>query len=256
MLLVSEESFKKILYSIEIKLTDLTKNLNNFGYKFENKIYDFNHAITLSMKDKDYRQTNDKILEEIKIRISIRSSWGRPSMCIKPTNPDFMRSLSASDPLYILTDNDDRLNIVLSAFNEKFAKKIRVYQYIKNNQFRFDAIPKEQFGFIFSWNHVNYLPEIPAKQFLSECFDLLAVGGIVGFNYINCKNEKHGVGVENGFIPWMTTSIMEKLFLDIGYELVHSKQYENGMVYTEIKKPGILSSIKISPSVAKITKIS
>jgi hypothetical protein len=108
-------------------------------------------------------------------------------------------------------------------------------------------LPHNQFGFIFCWNHFNYLPMPEIQKYLTDITTLLRPGGTCMFSFNDCETFHGAKHVEFGGVFYTTKTMIVKAVTDLGLEVTESFSFEtawHNMSWIEVKKPGELTTIK------------
>jgi hypothetical protein len=252
---LSQES-ENILDKLRDKIIELNHNIDTIaGELFDNDEYKrlmsedrINQILPLT-----------KTLEGVvSSKISFHSDWHYPTLHINPRDKKWIDYMVSGDPLY-LTSHDDtyfnQLKEMVSSYPALYQQRLRLYQ-IENRDF--SVLPQGQFGFVTSWDNFNYLSFDKVEQYLRQIFNLLRPGGVLFFNYTNCDLETMSFNAESWAAGYTTARSLKKLAVSIGYELGDFSDLETEDAFTthmslaELRKPGILKTVKSHQSMAQI----
>ena len=197
-------------------------------------------------KDEEF----DSILQT---RINLNSNWQYPCLEIGCRDGEYTKFLVASDPLYIADLVDDFLESAVTQFPSAYIGRVR--KYLITDFYHIENIPKNQFGFIFSWNVFNYLPLKETKELLDQCMDCLRPGGTMMFSFNNCDVIQCAEYVEVGFRSWMPSQLLIDTCKQIGYEIITVRKIEETVHWIEIRKPGELKTVKGHQVLGRITQV-
>jgi hypothetical protein len=247
------QAVNDIAVALDMEITNIATTLSNRSY------IEFTTSI-------DDERNNRKIVVPATIqdilhgRIRLYVDWHYPGLEIGPHDGELTPHLVGCDPLYLADSRQEYLDCAVTQFPEEYVNRVRKYvvDYAKGDQTLLQ-LPPEQFGFIFSWNYFNYLPFSIITCYLQDAFTLLAPGGtfMFGFNDAGMVNgAKH---VEWGGMAYMTKEMLTSAASDIGYEITSTSHgFDCGwhnISWLEIKKPGILSTIKAHQTMGIIKDI-
>jgi SAM-dependent methyltransferase len=217
-----------------------------------------------------FLSTNPELENLILSRISGYSDWRFPGMQLNcryfqysnnkilseyAIPKDRINSMVANDPLYLIGDDMEHLTESIVSYPEIYRRRLRLYKITDNN---LTVIPQNQFGFILCWDFLNYLPTDQIEKYLRSILSLLRPGGVFMFSYNNCDVERSAQMVDDNEACWMTTPILHKMISDIGFEIitfidVETKDIRKTWVsWGEIKKPGVLCTIKRQQAVGEV----
>ena len=127
----------------------------------------------------------------------------------------------------------------------------RVRKYLIDD-FQIEGLPQNQFGFIFSYNFFNYLSLDSIKQYLIQAFKWLRPGGIMVFTYNNADLPIPASYADNYYMSYVPKSILIPMCESLGFEIEQTQDFDLGVSWVEIKKPGKLSTIKASQALGEI----
>ena len=236
---------ENILTTIQDKINQLSTHFFAENYQFE-----------LQYVDPDtIRKTRtikkDENFEQILIqRINLHSNWQYPALEIGCRDGEWTKFLVASDPLYIADVFEEFLTTATEQFPPIYQGRVR--KYLIKDFYKISNLPKNQFGFIFSYNFFNYLSIDSIKQYLIQTLEWLRPGGRILFTYNNADMSAAAAYAENYFMTYVPESILIPLAESIGLETTYQYNFEPAYSIIEFKKPGQLKSIKIGQSVGEI----
>lgn len=168
---------------------------------------------------------------------------------------EYSNLLVAGDPLYFCDIKQAYIDSVTSHFNGIYSQRIRKYV-IKDHDF--SQLPQNQFGFIFCWMFFNFRDLITIELYLQNLIKLLRPGGIIMFSYNNTDMYDSAKTSENGIMSSIPKKKLIELIKNIGFEIIKHQDTPNedffikNISYIEIKKPGLLHSIKSKQVVGTI----
>jgi SAM-dependent methyltransferase len=193
---------------------------------------------------------NQSLLES---RVKTHTNWQFPGMVIRPAHNHWIEDLVALDPLYLVDTQPDLFAPVIGLFTTEYQRRLRYYvieEYTSNRIFW--NLPQEQFGVVYAFNYFNFKPWEVVKQYLDEIFALLRPGGSFLFSFNDCDNWRAVGLAEHHYCCYIPGRLLRKHVLDLGYEITDDHQTHTGPVWMEIRKPGVLASIRGGQALASI----
>lgn len=174
-------------------------------------------------------------------RIGANLDWRYATLEIGCRDGEFTTHLVAGDPLYVVDAHQEFLDSTLNKFNEGYQRRIRPYL-IKDHDF--SSLPSSQFGFVFSWNHFNYLGLDTIKHCLQQVYQLLKPGGVMLFSYNNGDLPDSADYAEKYYMTYMPKTLLIPMCEMIGFDVIDSQDFTPAVSWIEIKKPGELTTVK------------
>jgi SAM-dependent methyltransferase len=238
-------NIKDILLKINEKIDILTKKFFQDNYQLELEYInpEFMRKTRVLIRDTDFESA-------LKQRINLHSNWQYPALEIGCRDGEWTKHLVASDPLYIADFFQEFLDSAIQQFPSVYQGRVR--KYLINDFFNIKNLPKNQFGFIFSYNFFNYLSIDSVKQLLIQSFEWLKPGGSIVFTYNNADLPAAAAYAENYFMTYVPKSLLVPLAESLGFEEVFSYDSEPTFSLIEFKKPGVLVSIRTGQTLGEI----
>lgn len=235
---------QNIIDSINRDITEATSKFFVDNYQTE----------CLFTDPRDIRQVKIMVMPEgveeiLAGRVNLYSSWKYAALEIGCRDGEWTRRLIASDPLYITDMHEEFVNSTASKFNIEYQARLRKYL-IKD--FKIDNLPVHQFGFIFSYNFFNYLSLDSIKQLLIQANTWLKPGGVMLFTYNNTDLSASAGMSENYFMTYVPKSMLIPLVESLGFEVIAAPDYLPSTSWIEIRKPGILHTVKAHQALGEI----
>lgn len=188
-------------------------------------------------------------------RLTSYSNWQYPGLVIRPAQSPGLESLVAFDPLYLVDTHEDLLTPVQSLFTPEYQRRLRYYvieEYTSTDIFV--NLPQKQFGFVYAFYYFDFKPLEIIQKYLDEVFALLRSGGTFLFSF-NDGDQWRAVGsAEHHFHCYTPGRLILQHARNIGYEIVHVHSHLSGTTWVEIKKPGVLDSIRGAQALASVLK--
>lgn len=191
----------------------------------------------------------------IEAKITGHCDWHFPALNINPTDKTWIDAMVAADPLYLTHNNIRLVKNMISSYPELYQNRLRLYETQNRN---FSKLPQNQFSFIFCWNSFNYLNLEKIEKYLIQCWDLLRPGGVFLFSYSNCDLEIIAVRAELGLCAYCNSRWISDVSKKIGFEIIRlcdlptGDDFNTHVSFVELKKPGILKTVKASQAMAQI----
>lgn len=193
-------------------------------------------------------------LEEIfRTRLGLYNNWQCPGLIIRPGEEQFINSLVAYDPLYIVDESYDLLKPALNRFPKQYQRRLRTYVVEeRKSDIYLEKIPNDQFGMCFVYNFFNFRPFEVIKQYLQEIYTKLRPGGVLVMTYNDC-DIGHAVRlVERHYACYTPGYLVRDLAESIGYEQTFIWNDGSPSVWIELRKPGTLSFLRGGQAMATV----
>jgi len=237
---------RKKIQEIDQQITDLSHEIFAKSYDIEEHDGGFDHV-----RNARRIHLREEVEDKIKSRIQIYTDWRYPALEIGCRDGEWTQYLVAADPLYIVDKYPKFLDSTTSKFPDEYQRRLRKYSL---NHHDFGALPQRQFGFVFSWGHFNYISLDTMTQVLRQMFTLLRPGGVFMFSY-NDGDTPAGAGMaENYAQTYLPQSILIPTCQSMGFEIVASCNEEPNISWLEIKRPGVLHTVKAHQVLGKIER--
>jgi SAM-dependent methyltransferase len=226
-----------MLYKIDTKINKITQDYHKRGYLI-NGFFASNATDVEGERNLRIVPVPSDVKTLVGARIDMYSSWQYPGLEIGPGDGAWTPMLVASDPLYIIDNHKEFLDVASGQFHDDYQRRLRQYviDFRTNN---ITALPKNQIGFAFAWNVFNFFPEYELRHYLTQVFDLLRPGGTLLFSYNNCDNPTQAGFVEEGWMSWMPRTLLTTILTELGYVDFEFFEPAQNISFVEVKKPGV-----------------
>jgi len=195
----------------------------------------------------------------VKTKIKQYCDWHYPGLQINSDKKEWVDCMVTSDPLYLANSNEAtavrELTDIISEYPDQYQNRLRLYPIDGRD---FSILPQEQFSVIVCWNFLDYIELKGITEYMQQMFKLLRAGGVFMFSYNNCDIvESARLAEENG-MSWVSSRAIKQLCNDIGFEVITFEDHETGDAYitqiswAEIRKPGVLTTVKAHQVAGKI----
>lgn len=194
-------------------------------------------------------QTEDFVLS----RIRRRDTWKHPAAIIRPGRENWIDTMVAFDPLYVVDHHVDLLDPAKSRFNQVYQDRVRWITIVERDDHEIlQALPNDQLGFVMAWNFFHYKPFEVIKQYLTEVYKKLRPGGVFAFS-INDGDLAGGVAnAERMFMCYTPGSMIMSIGQRIGFDIVARHELDRAVTWIELGKPGELPSLRGGQALAKV----
>lgn len=247
-------SVSELLAKIDQNIVDISHELFSEGYDSDLRNSMMNHTMRLQREFAIPEAARYLAID----RIRTYCDWHYPGLELGCRNGSWTQYLVGCDPLYIADLDQSFLNITAGQFNELYQSRLRPYviKFLPHtNEPNLNILPENQFGFVFSWEFFNYLALETTRYYLEQIFKLLRPGGSMMFSY-NDGDTPNGAAYAPYSQSYMPKSHLVRICNQIGYQIINSECYDNGVVnWLEIRKPGELSTIKSHQALGEIIRI-
>ena len=191
--------------------------------------------------------------ELFRARLSRYIDWQHSAMIIRPGIENFIDSMVALDPLYLVDLSHDYLAPALSKFNNQYQNRLRTYAVKEDlDQEILGQIPNDQFALCFAYNYFNFRPFEILKKYLDEIYQKLTPGGVFIMTFNDCDRASAVQLVENFYCCYTPGYLVRELAVSMGYEIEYSWNDPGPTTWLELKKPGTLTSLKGGQTLAKV----
>lgn len=187
-------------------------------------------------------------------RVRRNVDWHYPAMILRPGFANFVDELVGYDPLYLVDVSYKFIEPVLNKFNEYYQQRLRVYTVKEDlDQEILGKIPNNQFGLIIGCHFFNFRPLETIRQYLEEIYTKLRPGGVFMMTFNDCDRWSAVKLVEEkkdgSYTPG---SLIFELAKTLGYEIDYCWHDEGPQTWLELRKPGLLTSLRGGQTLAKI----
>jgi len=200
-------------------------------------------------------QVSDDVANILKSRITLHTAWHYPALEISCRDGEWTKYMIAADPLYIIDRYPEFLESASSQFPEQFQTRLRRYPLVDNN---LGLLPRNQFGFVFSWGYFNYVSLDTLKIYLTQIIRILRPGGVFLFSYNDGDTPAGAEMAERFAQSYLPKSMVVPLAESLGFEI--QKTFElgeewNPITWIELKRPGELATNKAAQVMGEIKRI-
>jgi len=242
------------LSTIDQHIQNVTHELFSEAYDSELRFGIMEHESRAARTSTIPQAARELILE----RIRIYSDWHFPGLELGCHNGEWTEHLVANDPLYLVDLNRRFVDQAAVQFPVQYQNRLRKYVLglPKPGDNVLYVLPKEQFGFIFSWDYFNYLSLSTIKSYLEQTYHLLRPGGVMLFSYNDGETPTGAGYAESKAQSYTPRSMLLTICRELGYELVQAESFDSGVVnWIEIRRPGRLETTRSHQTLGEIKHI-
>jgi SAM-dependent methyltransferase len=241
------DSLSARLALIESQITELTEKLFTDNTEFESY-----YGTVDSVRNNRRIYLNSDVELLVSQRVGLYTDWRYPGLEIGCRDGEWTKQLVAADPLYIVDRHEEFLDSTAEKFTPEYQRRLRKYQLVNHN---LKILPQKQFGFVFSWGYFNYISMPTMRNYLGQVFSLLRPGGVFMFSY-NDGDTPAGAGMAENFAQsYMPGSLLLPMVKSVGYELVAVQNPTANISWIEIKRPGVMKTVKAHQVMGEIRRI-
>lgn len=247
--------FQNILTSLEKSIDSMIDEIQPRYFVASYDLYDKEmcHETAEYILNRKLNNITPEGYDFIKTRASIYSDWKYPAVLIRPSNEEFLETLVGCDPLYLVDQSHDLLWPSKKKFNEKYQSRLRYLTITESiDRPMLASLPDAQIGFFFAYNFFNFRPLEMFEKYLSEIYQKLRPGGVLGMTFNNCDFPEGAGFCENSFMCYTPGSMIERLAEKIGYEVQFQYITHHPNTWIEFRKPGEITSLRGGQSLAKV----
>jgi hypothetical protein len=191
----------------------------------------------------------------LRVRIQNYVDWQHPGMIIRPGIEKFVEDMVGYDPLYLVDQEHDLLVPAFDRFPEEYQRRLRLYTVRENVDSEIlDKIPHSQFGFCLAYNFFEFKPFEIVRKYMTEVYQKLKPGGTFIMTFNDCDRDKAVKLAEQRYACYTPGSLVRELATTIGYTQNFSWDNDGPTTWLELRKPGVLTSLRGGQSLAKIIK--
>lgn len=228
---------------------DINRNRAEYLEKCEADGPNYLHSTIIKERETRVMNFNPGVEDIIRARIGQYVSWETPGLEIGPGDGKWTECLVSQDPLYLVDIHQEFLNSTADKFNPAYRPRLRKYL---TKGFDLRSLPREQMGFVFSWNVFNYLTLSMIEKYLTEIKMVMRPGGILMFSFNNCDLYKSVEMFERTFMTFVPSSELLKITKRLGFELVTCQNADTHISWVELRKPGKLETNRAGQTLGKI----
>lgn len=253
------DAFDKFEFELNSLKTKLDKDIKELEPQlFQDSYKSYKGVIDWELtQDSDFvhklRDSKNVDLDLFHSRIKLYADWKQSAMIIRPGSGSFIEDMVGFDPLYIVDLSHNLLLSTLSKFNEQYQNRLRSYTITES----FDneilgRIPNNQFSLCLVYDYLDYRPFELIQKYLIEVYRKLKPGGVFIMTFNDCDRVTAVQLAEINNRSYTPGCLVKNLATTIGYEILFTNKTDKAATWIELKKPGVLTSLKGGQTLAKI----
>jgi len=248
------QDLRKLTYQHNDLLAEINKSINELLRKQELIVFrnDYNtYSSTehnLALIEERFNNLDEELIKELSADIGYYSDWRWAGIELNPSTGSLTESMLACDPLYLYTGNIADTDSIRSKFNSFFAdKRLMIYDDL-------DKLPQNQLGIATSINCYEFWPIDPIKDEMRKVYNILCPGGYFIFTYNDCEQlaSLDFLAGAEAYRSYNTRTLMKSLVEMLGFDIVKEQCYREANSWMVVKKPGDLTTQKLSAPLVKI----
>jgi len=238
--------------SIEVSKANLKKS-------WENKMHDYNYNDLFIMPPylKKPEQSLPKKMFIGAVRKHLSFQW--PGLEIGPSAGMLTEHLVALDPLYIADNSVDGFIEVKKLWKQDYQRRLRYYVLDDSLENPLHEFPKEQLGFILSFDWFNFKTQSTIELYIKHAFDILRPGGAMLFTYNNCNYPKGVDKVDKMHYTYTNGNTLKQFCESVGFKIVSDfdgeKEINWCVSWLELQKPGKRTTIRGGQNLGAINQL-
>jgi SAM-dependent methyltransferase len=272
----------------DIQLGNFKKELDDQYIKisqgidqFENKVNELKQAIKLQieLEEKYWFQESYRLYDQemrsdsaeyvlnrrpildsetenlLRVRIQNYVDWQHPGMIIQPGLEKFVEDMVGFDPLYLVAQQHDLLVPAFEKFPEEYQRRLRLYTVREElDQDILGKIPNSQIGLCLVYNFFEFKPFEIVRKYLTEIYQKLKPGGTLIMTFNDCDRDKAVKLAEQHYACYTPGVMIQQFATTVGYDQIFSWNNNGPTTWLELRKPGVLTSLRGGQTLAKIIK--
>tara|TARA_R110000823_G_scaffold207786_1_gene338302 strand:- start:3733 stop:4677 length:945 start_codon:yes stop_codon:yes gene_type:complete len=189
---------------------------------------------------------SDELINYISGRINLHVSWDHSGAYFGLRHTEWLHDMVMFHPLYLMDHHPSFIEEATKPYNSTYQSRLRKYVIDK------DKLPDNSIGFIFSWGLFDKMTLDIIEHHLETLYKAMSPGGVLLMNYNNC--ELRGSLELLGSLTrlYNNSQFMCEIAERVGFIILHKFDYETNISWIELKKPGILFSIKAGQALTQI----
>lgn len=186
-------------------------------------------------------------------RLNLYASWHHAGMFIRPGEETFVNQLVSFDPLYVVDTSSDLLAPSVAQFQPEYQSRLRQYVITDVDDCGpLSKIPNNQFALCVAYMYFNYKPFEVIKTYFNEIYQKLKPGGVFCLTFNDCDRVAAVKLVEQRFSCYTPGYLIRELAQTVGFEMIYTWHDDGPITWLELRKPGVLTSLKGGQTLAKI----
>lgn len=197
-------------------------------------------------------QWEDSELSTVRMRVLNSTDWRHPLVVLRPYSSPFLKDIVAGDPVYFVDQNPELNTLAAKTFSAEYQRRLGLYTFNENSAEFLAGIPDGQIGFVLATNYFEFISFEVLKQFLREIWTKVKPGGVVGFTFNDCDRYIAVLHTEANYAAFTPGHLIKAYAEHLGFEIQFETPATDSSTWLELKKPGVLESLRGGQCLAKI----
>jgi len=238
------EEIKQLIESLQPNYFANSYQLHDEGLRYDTDQYIFDRQPALTESVRQY----------IEARIAIHSDWHHPALVIRPGQGEWLPLMVGSDPLYLADIRPSLLEPAPQQFTLEYQRRLRSYTLRETDSegHVMRDLPDGQFGFCVALNFFHFKPFEIIRLYLSEIYRKLKPGGVLAFTFNDCDLWGGVELAERAFMCYTPGGMVRTLCASLGFEITQQYLIDKSNTWLEMRRPGVLTSLRGGQCLAKI----
>lgn len=183
------------------------------------------------------------------------SDWRVPGLILRPGQENYIEDLVPLDPLYVVDQHADLLMPAVTKFTPEYQARLRQYVIDERSGGEFlSGLPANQFGLIFAYNYFNYKPMAVIQTYLQQLYGLMRAGGSMIMTFNDCDQQQGAGLAEHCFMCYTPARMVVTAAERAGFEVVNIHHGHADLAWIELKRPGVIQTLRGGQTLAKIAR--
>lgn len=183
------------------------------------------------------------------------SDWRVPGLILRPGQENYIEDLVPLDPLYVVDQHADLLMPAVSKFTPEYQARLRQYVIDERSGGEFlSVLPANQFGLIFAYNYFNYKPMAVIQTYLQQLYRLMRAGGSMIMTFNDCDQQQGAGLAEHYFMCYTPARMVVPAAERAGFEVVNIHHGQADLTWIELRRPGVIQTLRGGQTLAKIAR--
>jgi SAM-dependent methyltransferase len=197
-------------------------------------------------------EMSDETQKMLADRLKSYVNWKYAGLIIRPGKENFINDLVGLDPLYLVDWDNTLLAPSISKFNTEYQNRLRLYIEQPSSTDVLSTIPNNQIGVCLAFNFFEYTPIDVVESYLENIFKKLKPGGTLAMTFNDCDRAHCVALAEKNFCFYTPGTRVKSTAKRIGYQQQFTWNDKLNLTWLELRKPGVLDSLKGGQTLAKI----
>lgn len=195
-----------------------------------------------------------EVTQYLAARMALHSDWHHAALVIRPATGEWLPLMVGSDPLYLADIRASLLEPAVHQFTPEYRRRLRYYVLRENDADGrvLGDIPDSQFGFCVAINFFHYKPFEIIRFYLDQIYRKLKPGGVLAFTFNDCDLWGGVELAERSFMCYTPGGMLRTLCESLGFEITQHYLIDHSNTWLEMRRPGVLTSLRGGQSLAKI----